>query len=309
MNTISISNVTKKYPGITALDAISFEVKKGSIHGFLGPNGAGKSTTMNIITGLIPPSSGTVKVFGLDVKSDLSEVKKLIGFLPENPPLYMNMTVENYLKFVARIHKVKPSLKHISHIMDKCGLLEVKKRLVGHLSKGFKQRVGIAQALVYNPKIIILDEPTVGLDPNSISEIRELILSLQEEHTILLSTHQLHEASLMCSDITIINNGKVVESGPVEKVREKFQTNQVISFEVEKWDDNLTKKIMTKYDCKKIDVSKKDNRFDLRFYSSSKDDLRSSVSKFLISNDCSLLSFAEEKLDLEDIFIKALEDK
>ena len=205
VSAIEIKNLSKNYPGRVALNDISFSVKKGSVHGFLGPNGAGKSTTMKILSGLIPESSGEFKVNGK------------VGFLPEHPPVYPNMSVEDYLTFVLKIYSPEKSTNHIAQnsvadVMEKTGLTDVKERLIGNLSKGYQQRVGIAQALVHSPEIIILDEPTVGLDPVAISDIRDLINKLKKDHTILFSTHQLHDVELLCSEITLINHGRIVVS-------------------------------------------------------------------------------------------------
>ena len=209
---IHLKNITKEYPGIKALNGIDLKVKRGTIHGFLGPNGAGKSTAMNIIAGLTPPSSGEVYIDGEAVLEDDSIAKAKIGLLPEHPPLYLNMRVEDYLNFCQEINGGR-DVEDCQRVIARCGLACVKGRLIGNLSKGFRQRVGIAQSLVFGAKIIILDEPTVGLDPNAIAEVRELILELKADHTILLSTHQLHEVARICDEITIINDGKIIKTG------------------------------------------------------------------------------------------------
>ena len=214
---IEIRNLVKTYGKVTALDDVSFDVGKGEILGFLGPNGAGKSTAMNIITGYIAPTSGSVIVDGIDVADKPLEVRKMIGYLPEQPPLYGDMTVNEYLNFICDLKSVsqkkrKSMLDDITYIV-KIG--DVRKRLVRNLSKGYRQRVGFAQALVGDPPILILDEPTVGLDPKQVIEVRRIINGLGRNHTIILSTHILQEVSAVCSDVVIINNGRVAGAGSI----------------------------------------------------------------------------------------------
>lgn len=208
---IKIENLTKTYGQIKALDGVSFEVKKGEVLGFLGPNGAGKSTTMNILTGCIPPTSGTVLVDGMDVMDKPLEVKRKIGYLPEQPPLYFDMTVKEYLLFVCDLKKVDRNKrdKHIKDIVSRLKIENVYNRLIKNLSKGYKQRVGFAQALIGNPEVLVLDEPTVGLDPTQVIEIRKLISYLKKEHTIIFSSHILSEVSAVSGRVVIINNGKI----------------------------------------------------------------------------------------------------
>ena len=203
---IEVTNLTKSYGNHIAVNNLSFRVEKGQIYGFLGPNGAGKSTTMNIITGYLAASSGTVSINGRDVLKEPEEAKKHIGYLPELPPLYMDMTVWEYLKFVAELKKVaaKEQRAQIEEIMRQTGIYDMKHRLIKNLSKGYKQRVGLAQALIGYPEVIILDEPSVGLDPKQIIEMREFIRSLAEKHTVILSSHILSEVSAVCYHIMII---------------------------------------------------------------------------------------------------------
>ena len=208
---IEIQNLTKSYGQIKAVDDISFTVEKGEVLGFLGPNGAGKSTTMNIITGFIPSTEGTVKVCGYDIMESPAEVKQRIGYLPELPPLYMDMTINEYLNFVADLKLVNKKQKksQISDVMELVKLGDVRGRLIKNLSKGYKQRVGLAQSLLGAPEVLILDEPTVGLDPMQIIEIRKLIKALGKQHTIILSSHILPEVSAVCERVVIINKGKI----------------------------------------------------------------------------------------------------
>ena len=308
---IELDKVSKEWPGTKALEHISFKVKKGSIHGFLGPNGAGKSTTMNIISGLIPSTSGKVKVFGQDIRELGQDFRKFIGFLPEHPPLYLNMVVKDYLTFVSKIRSYNQSHNAyrdaVTSVIQDCSLESVSSRLIGNLSKGYRQRVAIAAALVGRPDIIILDEPTVGLDPISIIEIRELILSLRDKHTILLSTHILHEVSLMCDDITVINNGRILSSGPINQTQSTLNVGRIIRAEVKNWSEKLEKYFMEKYNFSSLDKNIKTEGTELTFYTGGMDDVRVEISADLISNNCGLLSFAEEKIDIENYFKRITE--
>ena len=209
---IEVKNLVKKYGNQFAVNDISFTVEEGKIYGLLGPNGAGKSTCMNIMTGYIAATSGEVKINGHDIVTDAEEAKKFIGYLPEIPPLYPDMTVSEYLNFVAELKKVPKVARaqEIEDVMTKTFITDMKNKLIKHLSKGYKQRVGLAQAMLGNPSVIILDEPMVGLDPKQILEIRELILSLKKEHTVILSSHILSEVSAVCDEIMIISKGKMV---------------------------------------------------------------------------------------------------
>ena len=211
---LQVKHLDKEYPGVEVLKNVSFDVKKNDIHAFLGPNGAGKSTTMKVISGLLPPTSGEVLIDGNSIHQNPQYGHRHIGFLPENLPLYLDMSVEEYINFVSEIHLAKTSTSPppMESIINRCGLSEVKNKTIRKLSKGYKQRVGIAQTLSYHADLIILDEPLVGLDPNAIAEIRELILDLKDNHTVLLSTHQLYEVDLLCDQITIINKGEILKN-------------------------------------------------------------------------------------------------
>ncbi|AAM25310.1 ABC-2 type transport system ATP-binding protein [Caldanaerobacter subterraneus subsp. tengcongensis MB4] len=217
---VELKNVTKVYGTRKAVDNISFSVDKGEIVGFLGPNGAGKTTTMKMITGYIPPTSGTIKIAGYDIVEQPIEAKKHIGYLPETPPLYLDMTVEAYLHFVGGIKGVPPKKRKedVEKIMYEMGLMEVRKRLIKNLSRGYKQRVGLAQAIIGDPEVLVLDEPTVGLDPKQIKEIRDIIKKLGGKHTIILSTHILPEVSMVCDRVIIINKGKIVAMDKTENL-------------------------------------------------------------------------------------------
>ncbi len=221
---IEVQNLTKYYGSVVGVKDLSFTVQKGEIVGFLGPNGAGKSTTMNIITGYIPPTEGTVKVCGYDIMEEPIEVKKRIGYLPELPPLYFDMTVTDYLNFVSELKKANKKTREsqISDIMEMVGITEVKERLIKNLSKGYKQRVGLAQALIGKPEVLVLDEPTIGLDPKQIIEIRKLIKALGKEHTVILSSHILSEVSAICERIIIIHKGEIAAVDTPDNLSKNF---------------------------------------------------------------------------------------
>jgi len=220
---IEVANLTKRYGGRTAVDDISFTVAPGEIVGLLGPNGAGKSTTMRVLSGFMPATSGTVRVAGFDVFHDSDEVRRRIGYMPENNPLYPEMRVREYLKFRARLKGLgwKKSRARVTTVMEQCALTDVGRRVIGQLSKGFKQRVGLADALVHEPELIILDEPTIGLDPQQIRAVRQLIKSLAGRHTVLISTHILPEAEMMCNRMLIMFDGRVLASDTPENLQRR----------------------------------------------------------------------------------------
>ncbi len=231
---IEVRELSKQYGDVTAVDGVTFKAESGQITGFLGPNGAGKTTTMRMLTCFLPPSSGTATVDGFDTAEASLEVRRRIGYLPELPPLYHDMTVESYLDFVAKIKGVpSPQLRsRLDETMEKTGITHVARTVIGQLSKGYKQRVGLAQALVHNPPVLILDEPTVGLDPKQIIEIRETIKSLRGDHTIILSTHILPEVSMTCDKIVIINNGRIVGEGSPESLTAQLREGEVLRAQV-----------------------------------------------------------------------------
>ena len=231
---IEVQNLTKAYGPVTAVDHVSFTVNEGEILGFLGPNGAGKTTTMRILTGFMPATSGTARIAGFDVAQDSLEVRRHIGYLPETPPLYPDMTVEAYLDFVLRIKmfRRKSGAARITDALEKTGLVDKRSQLIKRLSRGYKQRVGLAQALVHDPGVIILDEPTVGLDPKQIIEVRHLIKSLAGSHTIILSTHILPEVSMTCDRVVIINKGKIAAVDTPQNLTAQLKGGQKIQINV-----------------------------------------------------------------------------
>ena len=230
---IEISHLVKRYGSKFAVDDISFSVGKGEIVGFLGPNGAGKSTTMNILTGYLSSTSGTATVGGIDILENPYEAKKLIGFLPEQPPLYVDMKVDEYLNFIYELKKCKLNReKHLAEVCEVTKISDVRGRMIKNLSKGYRQRVGIAQALIGNPKVLIFDEPTVGLDPKQIIEIRNLIRNLGSDHTIILSTHILPEVQAVCDRIVIINQGRLIADEKTENITRVVEDNRLYSVKV-----------------------------------------------------------------------------
>ena len=231
---IQVSNLTKRYAGRTAVDDISFTVARGEIVGLLGPNGAGKSTTMRVLSGFMPATSGTVRVAGFDVFHDSDEVRRRIGYMPENNPLYPEMRVREYLKFRARLKGLgwRRSRERVTTVMEQCGLTDVSRRVIGQLSKGYKQRVGLADALVHDPELIILDEPTIGLDPHQIRSVRALIKSLAGKHTVLISTHILPEVEMMCDRVLIMFDGRVLASDTPENLQRRMAGGSQVIAEI-----------------------------------------------------------------------------
>ena len=231
---ITVKDLTKRYARTVAVDGISFEVAKGQIVGFLGPNGAGKTTTMRMLTCFLPPSSGTASIAGFDVLEKPLEVKRRIGYLPETPPIYPEMETTEYLEFVGKLKGLSGSdlQKRVNYVCDRCAIADVKNKLLGKLSKGYRQRVGLAQAIIHNPDVLILDEPTAGLDPKQINETRDLIKSLAGDHTIILSTHILPEVEQTCEQVIIINKGKLVATDSVRNLRARARGAESVLLEV-----------------------------------------------------------------------------
>ncbi|MCH8902822.1 MAG: gliding motility-associated ABC transporter ATP-binding subunit GldA [Bacteroidetes bacterium] len=295
---ISIQHLTKIYDEQKAVDDISFDVKRGEVVGFLGPNGAGKSTTMKIISCFIPQTEGTATVCGFDVNQQSMDVRRQIGYLPENNPLYTDMYVREYLSYVAKMYKLGRSASgRIEKMVEITGLKDEQKKKIGQLSKGYRQRVGLAQALLHDPNVLILDEPTSGLDPNQVLEIRKLISELGEEKTVILSTHIMQEVKAVCSRIIIINKGKIVADDSTAEMLKRVSGQIVITVEFNK--------SPTESDLRNIeDVAQVEalgnNRFQL--YSDSKVDLRQKVFDFAVASDLKLLSMQEEEQSLEEVF-------
>jgi ABC-2 type transport system ATP-binding protein len=291
----------------TAIEGMSFNVEKGEILGFLGPNGAGKTTTMRIITGYMPASSGTVRVDGFDVGDNPLDCRKRIGYLPENPPLYTEMTVAGYLRFVAKIKGVSSSRlsAEVDRVMDKVNITDVQQRIIAKLSKGYKQRVGIAQALLNDPPVLILDEPTIGLDPKQIHEVRELIKELAGKHTVILSTHILPEVEQTCHRVIIIDHGKIVAVDTPQNLRNQAQATSRTSLEVEGPAPAIVSKLKSLPGV--VDVrtmSESDGRVRFQVDSEVRQDVRGEMARTIVTNGWGLLELHSSVMSLEDIFIK-----
>ncbi|OQB15928.1 MAG: putative ABC transporter ATP-binding protein YxlF [Firmicutes bacterium ADurb.Bin193] len=303
---ITVSNLTKKYGAKKAVDNVSFTVKKGEILGFLGPNGAGKTTCMNIITGYISSTSGTVTVDGLDVLKNPEEVKRKIGYLPENPPLYMDMTVSEYLRFIYELKKIKLDYNtHVKEIMETVKITDVKNRLIKNLSKGYKQRVGLAQALMGNPEILILDEPTVGLDPKQINEIRGVIKDLGKERTIILSSHILPEVSAICERVVIINGGVIVASDTPENLSKGLAGKSGLTLQAE-GEAEVAQGIIKDIDGV-LSVSFKDigeGVFEYYIETDGETDIRKDLFYAFSKNNMPILMLTPRGVTLEEVFLK-----
>lgn len=299
---VEVKNLTKCYGDIKAVDDISFTANSGEVLGFLGPNGAGKSTTMNMITGYLSSTSGTVTVDGSEILENPKETKSKIGYLPEIPPLYPDMTVKAYLEFVFDIKKVKlPKQEHIKEVMTIVKILDVQDRVIKNLSKGYKQRVGFAQALLGNPPVLILDEPTVGLDPKQIIEIRNLIRSLGKKHTVIFSSHVLSEVSAICDRIVVISNGKIVADAKTDELGAVLSGKGQLLLEVEGSASSVSSALNEIYGVKKV-TSVGANRYEVDYDNTI--DIRKSVFKALAKNDCAILEMRSGGLSLEESFLR-----
>lgn len=307
---IEITNLVKRYGNKFAVDDISFNVNEGEIVGFLGPNGAGKTTTMNIITGYLSSTSGNVKVNGLDVLDYPMEAKKMIGFLPEQPPLYFDMTVFEYLSFVYDLKNCKLNrIRHINEICEVVKINDVQHRLIKNLSKGYKQRVGIAQALIGNPKIVIFDEPTVGLDPKQIIEIRNLIRSLGSDHTVILSTHILPEVQAVCDRILIINGGKIIADEKTENITRVVDENRRYTVKICGPQREILNHIKAMSDITYAEVlsERENDSFTFLIESRSGVDIRKPLFYQMSEKNWPIIGLEAAGTNLEDIFIKLVD--
>jgi len=302
-----VDGVTKEYPGRVAVSNVSFEVNRGSIHGFLGPNGAGKSTTMKMIAGLMPTTTGRISLFGEEVTPLKLNLKNQIGVLPENAPLYLDMSVEKYLHLVAKLHGVKDIKLQTEKVMTELHLKEVSKRLIGNLSKGFRQRVGLAQAIVFDAPFLILDEPTNGLDPQTVVELREFIKKLSETKTILFSSHVLPEVEQLCDQITIIHQGKIRASGDLKEIHRKFRQGLVLKIGIGANEVLPDLSRLGKYEITHEHLVGNEKQYDVVF--SDEQDCRAEIGKILISQNIQLLTLRLESPELEDIFLHMTELK
>lgn len=306
---IEVRNLTKKYGDHIAVENLNFTVEEGQIYGFLGPNGAGKSTTMNIITGCLAATSGEVLIDGHDIFKDARAAKSTIGFLPEQPPLYGDMTPHEYLEFVAEMKGVrkKERASHVQVIMEKTGLLDVENRLIRNISKGYKQRVGLAQALLGDPKIIILDEPTVGLDPAQIIEIRGLIKSLAETHTVIFSSHILSEVSEICSRIIIISEGRIIAEDTPENLESHFVATPVLSVSVKGDPDAVRAAIETLSGVTDVQITDGEGGTSEVVLTCEKGaDIKEQLALAMLQNGCLIVRLEESRASLEDVFMQLI---
>jgi ABC-2 type transport system ATP-binding protein len=307
---IEVEHLSKIYGSTAAIEDVTFSVQSGEILGFLGPNGAGKTTTMRILSGYLPATNGTAKIAGIEVHENSMAVRQKIGYLPESPPLYPDMSVEGFLKFVAEIKGVPRAdrLKRVDYALDRCNLTDRRKTLIRKLSKGYRQRVGLAQAIVHDPPVIILDEPTIGLDPKQIIDVRNLIKSLAGDHTVILSTHILSEVSMTCNRVAIINQGKIVATGSPEILTKELA--QQTSYEVQTSAtleqarsvlSQVTGVVSVELD--NTDQAQSD-RVNLRVLSNTSDDISRELVSALVTQDLGLYEIRRKQTSLEDVFLQ-----
>lgn len=304
---IEVANLTKRYAGRTAVDDISFTVARGEIVGLLGPNGAGKSTTMRVLSGFMPASSGTVRVAGFDVFYDSEEARRRIGYMPENNPLHPEMRVREYLKFRARLKGLgwRRSRERVTTVMEQCGLTDVGRRVIGQLSKGYRQRVGLADALVHEPELIILDEPTIGLDPHQIRAVRSLIKNLGGKHTVLISTHILPEVEMMCGRVLIMFNGRVLASDTPDNLQRRMAGGSQIIAEIAAPPEALTAAWENSPEVEHFDISATDGAF-FRCALTPREgvDLRAQISALACQQGWPLRELSRSRHSLEDIYVQ-----
>ncbi len=307
---IEVKHLTKHYGRQKALDDVSFSLKEGDVLGFLGPNGAGKSTTMNIITGYISSDSGEVLINGVDILDDPTAAKKNIGYLPEQPPLYNDMTVEKYLAFMFELKKVRqPKKEHIRKICEMVGIADVSGRIIKHLSKGYRQRVGLAQALLGDPPVIILDEPTVGLDPAQIIEIRNLIRELGEKHTVILSSHVLSEIEAVCDKIIIINHGCIAAQGTTEELVGSGKGTRTLRLVAEGREQTLFSVLRNVDNVTAVHKKGEAEKGCYEFTVESSKDVRRAVSRAVTKADCSILMLQPQGMSLEETYLDIISGK
>ncbi len=306
---IKVEALSKRYARTVAVDNISFEVEKGQIVGFLGPNGAGKTTTMRILTCFLPPTSGTATVAGYDVLKQPLEVKKRIGYLPETPPLYPEMEVVEYLTFVGRLKGMAgPDLsRRLDEVVERCALGDVRTRLIGKLSKGYRQRVGLAQAIIHNPDVLVLDEPTSGLDPKQIIEARSLIRSLAGDHTIILSTHILSEVEHSCEQVIIIDHGKLVATDSVANLTNRLRGSEAVAVEVDGVEN--TREVQQRLEqvagvSRVVEKGSRDGRVTFEVESLTGRHVRADLARAVVGGGWNLTELRAVGLSLEDIFLQ-----
>lgn len=309
---IEVNHLTKKYGNHIALNDLSFTVEDGKIYGLLGPNGAGKSTCMNIMTGYIAASEGEVKINGLDIIKDAEEAKKHIGYLPEIPPLYLDMKVREYLEFAAELKQVKKEERRqeIDDVMEKTFISDMQNKLIKNLSKGYKQRVGLAQAMLGNPSVIILDEPTVGLDPKQILEIRDLILNLKKEHTVILSSHILSEVSAVCDEIMIISKGEMVACDTADGLSHRMQGEDELEVEIKGKESDVCRALSEIEGIRTFEtqINKKKDLVEVYIRVEKGCDIREALFYKMAEENCPIYEMKLNKKSLEDIFLELTEE-
>lgn len=301
---IEVAHLTKRYPGRLAVDDLSFQVGRGDVVGFLGPNGAGKTTTMRILTGFIPATGGKVLIGGVDISRDSVRVRRNIGYLPESCPLYDEMRVREYLKYRANLKGLRGAARRsrIDHVLDLCGLKDVRGRIIGHLSKGYRQRVGLADALVHDPDLLILDEPTIGLDPNQIREMRGLIKDLASEHTVLLSTHILSEVEATCERVLILNEGRMVASDTPRRLSEVLGGGTRVVAQVRGPHAEILEACEKLTGVQKVKVVTNGSWLDVELRGNGHVDLCETVFKLAVQRGWTLRELRTVETNLEDIF-------
>jgi len=303
---IKVEHLTKRFANTVAVNDISFEVEEGEILGFLGPNGAGKTTTMRILTCFMPATEGKATVAGFDVFTQSLEVRKRIGYMPENAPLYPEMRVREYLNFRAKLKGIPRSerRKKIGERMEQCGVLDVQDRIIGQLSKGYRQRVALTEALIHDPKVLILDEPTIGLDPNQIRQTRQLIKSLGNTHTIILSTHILPEVEMTCGRVIIINKGRIVAMDTPENLTEKLRAGGAVHVEVRGPVKEVTKAIEAIPGVTRVSAQQKGDICDMSVETEKEKDVREDIFSCVARNGWTLREMHREMMTLEDVFVQ-----
>ncbi|MGO8734615.1 MAG: ABC transporter ATP-binding protein [Terriglobia bacterium] len=304
---IEVQNLTKRYGPTLAVSEVSFEAQKGEVLGFLGPNGAGKTTTMRVITGYLPPSEGRVRVAGFDVVEEPLEAKRRTGYLPETPPVYPDMTVNEYLAFVGRIKGIsRRELKsRMADVVERCAVADVQNRQIGKLSKGYRQRVGLAQALIHNPEVLVLDEPTAGLDPKQIIETRQLIKGLGGRHTVILSTHILPEAAKTCQRVVVISAGKIVAVGTPDELTRRLQGFETILLTVEGLAADVKDKLQRVEGVNLVEShDSTDGRATYEVHAEKGKDVRAELARAVVESNWKLYELRTSGLSLEDIFLK-----
>jgi ABC-2 type transport system ATP-binding protein len=304
---IEVENLTKRYGPTLAVSDVTFQAQKGEVLGFLGPNGAGKTTTMRVITGYLPPSAGRVRVAGYDVAEEPLEAKRRTGYMPESPPIYPDMTVTEYLAFVGRIKGIsRRDLKsRLDDILAKCAIADVSRRQIGKLSKGYRQRVGLAQALIHNPEVLVLDEPTAGLDPKQIIETRQLIKGLAGQHTVILSTHILPEVSKTCQRVVVINSGKIVAVGTPDELTRRLQGFETILLTIEGAAAEVTEKLHRVAGVTLVEAhDAAEGRMTYEVHAEKDKEVRAELARAVVESGWKLFELKGSGLSLEDIFLK-----